>query len=745
MNITNIIVKRIAIEPGLFAVIATNVGGHFIVSFSTSLEFCQPSNSVTGRRFTALLYGDNIDFSGTNQLIFVGNTTDAYGTEILNFSSTGEQTTTRYFTSLTDVFAMFTPLDPSKKVGAVEVKETFPINVSENGGDYAEIHLSVQDQNGMYATSFIGTGKIQDAYSRFGAEDIGKTFIITSPAPISGIYKVQDVLLDLSSSVRDSNTIILSNISGSTISWAGSYSNIIWKLINTSYGDSGFANGLITLEIFGSGGIPFLLRNCWYEVDFPTYLVIPWEITPENLYIGSDMFGENQACAVIDEVRILDELSIDTRRGETTPSSGRSITTDVISIKEFSKTAQTLGLFHFDNNVDNEADFLSTFSNSFRQSENSVNSNFGQSGVFNVKKSLQIDNKSVFKNKAGTIEFWVSPILDVANDPTKRYYVDISSEQIVNVTASSRSTVILPIRARSINSITLANGDNTINYFIGGQLKSDGQEIKLGQPLPSNNRDVVVTYVPITSQGDRFSIFKNEVGFLVLLVTATGVDYQISAPIYWKKNTWHRVFVGWDLNNTDNQDRLILIVDGLEAGTIRYGTGLRYGTGVLYGQPTVWGSARVGTMVARNILADINMNDIFNTIHIGADFTEQFSALARIDNMRFSSQLRDITYLGGSGPGQLIGRDLLFTSNVETAQPVIEDAFTRLLLDFNTEQTSVENLATIRDEATGIFDFFVSVIDTFDLAGTDLIKSLIVKLMNRIKPAHTRAFVDFIK
>jgi hypothetical protein len=366
-----------------------------------------------------------------------------------------------------------------------------------------------------------------------------------------------------------------------------------------------------------------------------------------------------------------------------------------------------------------------------------------------------VDNKSIFKNNSGTIEFWVSPILDTYNDPTDRYYIDLSSELVIEVEATSLSgtygiisplTIILPMQVRSVNSVVLTTGNQKINYFTGGNLSTtDRKTITLGQTLPTGTQSVTVGYVPLTSQGDRFSIFKNNRGFLVLLVTASGVDFQISAPVYWKKNTWHRVFVGWDLNNADNQDRLIMIVDGIEGGSIRYGTGIMYGTGFRYGQPTVWGSAWAGTQAARSILADINLVDTFNEIYIGADFTEQFTAMARMDNMRFSSELRPIRYLGGSGPGQLLARDLLYTSNVNTAQPVVSDALTRLLLDFDTPHTEVEYLATIRDNATGIFDFTVSVIDSFDLAGTDLIKSMIENLINRIKPAHTRAFTSFTK
>ena len=338
-------------------------------------------------------------------------------------------------------------------------------------------------------------------------------------------------------------------------------------MINTSYGDSGFANGLLTMETHETGE-PFLLRSCWHEIDFPSFLVIPWENKPVNLYTGSDMFGENQANAVIDELRILDEMSVETRTGETLPSSGRSITTDANALREFETTNQTLALFHFDDDVVNSANFIANFSESYKQSENSVNSNFGQSAVFNTNKSLQIDNTSIFRNNSGTIEFWVSPILDTYNDPTKRYYIDLSTEVSTTASVVTKLTIQLPVRARSVSSVTIS-GDTT-NYAIGGSLENDGITFHLGQSLATEVISVNITYVPIAVQGDRFSIYKNENNYLVLAVTASNVDYQISTPIFWKKNTWHRIFAGWDLNNSDNQDRLIFMVDGSETGTIRY-------------------------------------------------------------------------------------------------------------------------------------------------------------------------------
>jgi len=742
IRITNIITRRINIEAGSFALIATVVGGHAVQALVSNLPFCQPSNLATGRRFSVNITGDNFDFSGLNQVIITGDvsngTSVSSGAETLTFAQVGTQTTTQFFTSITSISAAFTPLDITKSAGAIEIREASPITQSENGGDYAQIRLSVVEQAGSDGILQIGSTKtFSDGYSRFGAEDINKLIYIETPLPSGSgqVFVITDVPLDPSGIVKDSDTVILS---GTAVS--GSYSGLKWQMLNLSFSDSGFANGLITLEIANSGGLPFLLGNCWYEVDFPSYAVILFDEIPETLYVGSDMNGANQASAVIDEMHILGEMLTDTGIGEVLPSSGISITSEANSVRELVPTTQSLALYHFNGCLENKAGFYAGFSQSYFQSSSSVNSLFGQSAVFDKASSMALDNKGIFFNNSGTIEFWANPIMDTYNDPARRYFIDLSTDQFVSGNVLSSLVVSIPVRARSVSSVTIPGNDT--NFFTGGSLDSDGVTIHLGQPIPVNSQPIV-TYVPITSQGDRFSIFKDENGFLVLLVTASGTDYQISAPIYWKKNTWHRIFVGWSLNNSDNQDRLILMVDGSERGTIRYGTGLRYGTGIRYGMSGIWGQAIAGTQASRNILADINMTDFFSTVYIGGDFTGQFPAMSKIDNLRFSDEIRPISYLGGSGPGQLIGYDLLYTSNTDTAQPVIDDALTTLLLDFDTEESLVEHLANVHDDAAGIFDFFVTVIDSFHLIPNQDVKDLIVKLIERLKPAHTRGFVDF--
>jgi len=148
--------------------------------------------------------------------------------------------------------------------------------------------------------------------------------------------------------------------------------------------------------------------------------------------------------------------------------------------------------------------------------------------------------------------------------------------------------------------------------------------------------------------------------------------------------------------------------------------------------------------LSRNILADINLNDFFNKIYIGADFTEQFPAMAKIDNLRFSDSERGITLLGGTGPGSLLGHDFLYSSNINTANPVVSDALTTYLENFTATQEEVENIAKVRHLGYGIFEFTVKILDSFKFLASDPIQyALIPDLIQRIKPAHTRAFVEF--
>jgi hypothetical protein len=284
IRVTNIITRRLNIAAGAFALVATIVGGHPVQVLSSNLPFCQPSNPTTGRRLSMTIMGENFDFGAFNQVTIAGEVHDGTsivpGGETLSFSQVGTKTTTQFFTSIVSISAAFTPLDSSRPAGAIEIREALPLTQQENGGDYAQVRLSVIEQVGSDGI-LVGSQKtLTDGYARFGVEDINKLIYVETPLPSGQIFIITDVPLDPSSTVKDSNTVVLSGVP------SGTYSGLRWKMLSLSFSDSGFANGLLTLETANSGGLPFLLSSCWYEVDFPGYAIIPWEDTPETLYIG---------------------------------------------------------------------------------------------------------------------------------------------------------------------------------------------------------------------------------------------------------------------------------------------------------------------------------------------------------------------------------------------------------------------------------------------------------------------------
>lgn len=501
-----------------------------------------------------------------------------------------------------------------------------------------------------------------------------------------------------------------------------------------------YDNGLFALEVYGSGGMPFILQQCDYLVDYPSFLKLRVDGQPDNFIIGADFAETNTADAVIDEFRVLREISTDTRVGETVAATERTITTDFVDTQPFDDTDDTVLLAHFDDNLDKSDRYIDAFDKGFRAAP-SVNESFGRSlRVSQNGRPFELSNaRGVFNNNEGTIEFWVSPLDDSRNDPNRHYYIDMSSVVIEEQTSNTRISVTTNQRIRTVDSVRLlSDTTNTgINYFTGGRVSNvDNRTITLGTPLPAQNVPVKVTFTPLNAQGDRVSIYKDEDGFVNFFMRASGVDHIISTRINWRRHTWHRVMAMWKANSANNQDRLRLFVDGFEKGTIKYGTGLLYGTGVIYGQEDVRPGAQ------RFIVTNIDLTDTFAKVVIGTDVFRAQNARARIDNIRFSEiqRLQTLNTVGGNV------LDVNFKANTELAEPVFEDIFTTRLLDFDKEISDVEFLATLINSERGIFRFEVDVIDSFDrVIGDTRLEDLLVDLINTIKPAHTESIIRYVE
>jgi len=616
---------------GDVTVAASEADGYF-------LNVCNPSNTVTGKQFSATLGSfDNIDFGGTNTVTFTGTTFAGPTTEVLTYSAYATLTTTNYFTSLDLVEFTFTATDPSISFGSLQVIETVPLTSEENNGEHAQI--------------------------------------------------------------------------------------------------SGYENGVFTLVIYGSGGTSFTLESCHYLLDYPVDLNIPMQ-GKGQLNIGGSNDGAGQLDGIMDQVVFLNEMLGDVRAGEDAGST-RTITEDYNSPVPLTQTPQTLMLLDMNDEIKNSKVTYKTFDENFLTSSRSVNDDFGDSVVFLGDDSLLIDNgAAVFKNDSGTIEFWISPIIETKYDlEIDRYYVDITSIRVEQVVSSTAISLILPTRAKSIVSIRqLDDSGSGVDYFgDDGKLFVDGQTIILGTRLPSSKIRLEVQYIPIDLNGDRVSIFKDTSGNLNFSIRADGQEYLIHYPIRWNRDSWHRIMATWTTNSILGDDKMRLFVDGVEGGTILWGTpGLVYGTGL------IWGSAAVGTAGSNALVSNIDLEDTFAELHIGNSFDKNNPSRAKMDNFRVSDIQREPSIIG------LTAADLNYNSNLGSVVPVVSDNYTTLLLDFDRNAEETEFLSNLLSKHTPLFNFDVNIDDSFGRMTDSRSKELMTNVIGRMKPAHTDVLVNFI-
>lgn len=497
-----------------------------------------------------------------------------------------------------------------------------------------------------------------------------------------------------------------------------------------------YANGIFKLQIYGAGGAEFNIREGFYTLEYPSYTRIRVDKMPDTFFIGSDYLGNNRFDGVVDEFRILDIASQDTRTGEELVGT-RSITTDYNQTEEFDNTTDTLCLLHFNDTVENDAKYRDRYDRGIETAP-SLNDDFGTALKIRENRPYLISNAgTIFNNDEGSIEFWVNPLDDSRGDPNFHYYIDMSSFVEEETTSTSAVVVKTNQRAREIDSVRLLSDtqNSGIDYFAGGSISNvDSKTLTLGTPLPLQNTPVKIIYAPLSTNGDRVSIYRDPEGRINFFMRASEVEHLITVPMSWNRHTWHRIMVMWKTNSVTNQDRLRLFVDGSERGTIKYGTGLIYGTGIIYGQAEV----RPGTN--RFLVSNIDLLDTFSRLYIGTDINRLNGARALLDNIRFSSIQRLQTIRTTSN--DIV--DTNYNSNSSVAIPVISDLYTTAIYNFDTTEEDIEFLATIVNAERGIFKFKVDVIDSFDkVIGDTFLEGLLVDLINQLKPSHTESTVIF--
>jgi hypothetical protein len=713
-------------DYGNYLIFGTGPGGD--ITFTQPSTYLQNSNALLteGRILEVRITGDNVDFS-----VPVTVRIDGYAalgsvtSETLTFTSPSKKLTVNKWQEVDTIVIDVVPIDGYDDSIAVEIKEAYSITQPNGNNLYPVIRFAYQTQSGgsLESDGYNGYTVVSDPQGYFPASMVGNLLKINNWTP--SIFKIVEVI--------NNTTIRLDQ------SVDGYFNGYSYTTYNVSIGRSGFQNGFMFLEVAGFTDSPFVLPPGWYDVDYASYLSVPFDpLTKETGIIGNDITLQNPVMGVLDELRVLNRQLTDTRIGETIGDNEESITTGSTKISPFVKNMDTLTLLHCDTlPLVNDSDFYTFANKEYVQSGSSVNSKFGHSIVIK-DKGLVFDNGGLLNTASeGLIEFWISPRYDTYNDPGVRIYFDAAANVIEEDVSITKGRVKLAGRASSVLYVRLVT-DTTLQgteYFSGGSIASDGRTILLNTPLPYQNTPVKVAYIPTGVRGDRLTISKDSQGFICFTVNANSQECQVRQPVFWPRDSWHRIRASFKFNRKDNNDEIRLFVDGEERGALLFGQG-----NILFGQGHVWGQAAVGSVGSQIFRSDINFTDTVQQFSVGQDFAGNFGAQARFDNLKISNKAIDPIVIAGQP------RDVYFNSNTDFIYPSITDAFTTFLLDFDKSVQKTNDLAVIYDPTYGIFNFDINIIDSFSIVtGDPRVQAVLEALINSLKPAVSTVGIKYVK
>ena len=463
-DITKIITPVVAI--GLAN--STLVGGVFV---SNNLDTAQPSNSQNGRTIQATISGTNIDFSTPVTVTINGRTGITVISETITFTDYGTLNFANPYISLNWVQVNMKPINPARNAGALGLQEKYPITYSEFSGEVPVVRYSYHITGGYNLSADGYDSMVTDGYNLFSALDVGNCMLIQSPPAVAGFYTITSLSADRHS------VGIVRTVPAFPVPLPV-FSNGIYQVLNTTDYRSGLQNGFFTLESSLMPSVGYLLSQGFYQLEYATYLSIKFDPLNNDIYFGSNISGFEQANAILNQSVVYSVMLSDTRIGEVVSGNALSVTKDYNSLTLLKPNANTLALISFDSfPFTNDASLYANTNDDHIhfQSDWSVNDNFGQSLVI-LDKPILLPNAGILDvHKQGTIEFWMSPLFDTANDPNDRYYFDAYGATVTQAVSVNNISVKIPEPASQILSVTLTNGDPRVDYFAGGKLEIDTQ------------------------------------------------------------------------------------------------------------------------------------------------------------------------------------------------------------------------------------------------------------------------------
>lgn len=768
VNIQKIILENTFIGPNN-SVVAGNL------FTKNDFNYYQPSNILDIRTFSITISGNNIDWAVPTVVTITG--LDQGGnpqTVVQNFSNYNTENTIDGLSEITNIEVSTTVINPLLNACVISIKEENSLqNQNVSNGAIIKYSYPINFGTTLYLSNI---SEVSDINNKFSYNNINNVIFINS---LNSYYLITDVS-------EDKHTLTIELLPNSFP--LSSFSDSYYEILDINTFSSGIQNGYFYFEQLNNPGQPFNIRNGFYKFNYYSNLKISLELGNKDLFLGSDINGKNYFKNVFDQLVVHSVKLTDTRVGETL-NERKSITSIYNSIRPATEDKTTLQILSFDNDIiNNKARFYSFNSNNYNISNISVNESFSP-GIYFDKSSI-IDNLGYISNDVGSIEFWLNNKYDTEHDKSIRYYFDAFSSVTEEIISSSNTLIPLKYRASQILSVKYNNKEYSaghkltfqasnskqeiitsfnnkvvlsqdalqiLNVFIKDDLSKrdyinstilsndkktlflqnfrlnnkdiiinykplvnnivNNQLIYLRTPLTYQNTKVKVTYIPEGFFGDRISIYKDEFGFMTFRVFASGKEYTVRSRVVWKGGTWHRIKCTWNFT----KNKLNLFVDGKNYDNILF-------DGTSTAQPYLDGYSSGPS---------INFNDTINNFSIGGNINKLNNSFSLISNFRISNIDRiSVKFLNEK-------IDINYNNNLNVVEPVVNDLYTTYMLDVKNELLLIDNFAKVQDSNS--FNFSVDAFDSLSYIGNnEKLKSLIVKILDLLKPANSVANVNFL-
>ena len=517
----------------------------------------------------------------------------------------------------------------------------------------------------------------------------------------------------------------------------------------------------------------------------------------EKIYFGTNILGEKNLGGLLDEVRIITEMSGDTRNYQSFSTYSKSITEEFVANKKLCPNEQTIFLSHFDDPFDLQIRRLRN--KIFLNTKDNFKYKLNKDDLEKLSKYINNKEKFVFEmKKMGysediAIETYIeSHMADGGPLFNESRYTE-NNELVVGFNSVNKSFGysgkfynINPISYSSSNIFHKNNG--TIEFWVSPLLSTDTDNkrrvifdsynvktafispISTGIiELPSSAEKVISISLPRKIDSDIYKTKKyDDISRSKIsgeLVGGTGVlnNFAKNAKL---KNDGKTIILNTKLISNDpvvvryfeknsNESRIQIYFENQK---IYFKISNKFSNYEVY-QEINWSSNSWNKIAASwkvNTGADyiklavngatkdfsvlntsINLLDNLDELYIGSEYDGYNSCLSRVDNFRISNidrlQVKDSS-------GKYL--DLNYSSNLNTVSKVEKDIYTSYINNFEIFENN-NNYITITDLVRGIYEFDIEVVDDFGKINSSEVEDLIVYLVNKLKPSHTNVLVKF--